>query len=95
MWGISYQDILAEVLNKKDDDLSGEEEEEQLEAEEIPITSSSEALHHLGKFHRYVEGQANISEVVFQSLNMLEEFVNHNRLNSAKQYDISSFFLKL
>ena len=54
---ISDQDILAEVLNKKDGDSSGEEEEKQLEAEEISSPSSSEALRHLSEFCRYVEGK--------------------------------------
>ena len=61
---ISDQDILAEILNKKDGHLSSEEEEEQLETEEILIPSSSEELHHLGEFCQYVEGQANVSGVV-------------------------------
>ena len=65
-----------------------------LEAEEISNPSS---FSHLDKFRRYVEGQANVSGVVLQSLNvgLLEEFANLKRLNSAKQSDISSFFLKL
>ena len=71
---ISDKDILAEVLNKNGGGNSsgkGVEEEELVEGDEMPIPSSSEALRHLHEFRRYVEGQDNISGVVFESLNVL------------------------
>ncbi|PSN41431.1 hypothetical protein C0J52_22653 [Blattella germanica] len=101
---ISDKDILAEVLNNNgggnssgegEEEEEEEEEEELVEGDEMPIPSSSEALRHLHEFRRYVEGQDNVSGVVFESLNVLEKFASLKRLNSAKQTDISSFFAKL
>ena len=47
------------------------------------------------EFRRYIEGQTNVSEAVFRSLNMLDDFANLKRLNSTKQSDIAHFFEKL
>lgn len=44
---ISDKEILADVLNKKGDDLSNKEEGEPLEAEEMLTSLSSYALRHL------------------------------------------------
>ena len=72
---LSDQDILSEVLSNKkraEEDNMGDE----IEAEEAaPIPTSFEALAHIGKFRRFVEGQTNVTEAVFRSLNMLEDFV--------------------
>ena len=90
---LSDQDILSEVLSNKkraeEDDMGDE-----IEAEEAaPNPTSFEALAaHIGEFRRYVEGQTNVSEAVFCSLNMLEDFVSQKRLNSTKQTELSHFF---
>ena len=63
---LSDLDILAEVKNKKSAELSD------LEDEEAPIPSTSEALQYLRELRRqYVERQTNVSETVFHSINVL------------------------
>lgn len=88
---LSDKDILSEVSNKmsaEDDNIEEDKEEEQ-----APIPSSTEALSHLSEFRRYIEGQTNVSETVFRSLNILENFAKLKKQNSCKQVDISKFFL--
>ena len=72
---LSDQDILSEVLSNKkraeEDDIGDEIEVE----EAAPIPTSFEALAHSGEFRRLVEGQTNVTEAVFRSLKMLEDFV--------------------
>lgn len=68
-----------------------EEEETRPEA---PIPTTSETLQHLRKFHGYIEGQTDISEAVFNSLNVLLDFSNLKRIGSAKQSDILKYFQK-
>lgn len=91
---LSDQDILAEVKNGKSAEFS-DLEEEQAEIEESPIPTTSEALQQLREFRRYIEGQTNVSEAVFHSLNVLEDFANLKRMNSARQSNISQYFVKL
>uniref|UniRef100_A0A1B6C052 DDE-1 domain-containing protein n=1 Tax=Clastoptera arizonana TaxID=38151 RepID=A0A1B6C052_9HEMI len=85
---LSDQDILAEVKNNDLSDL----EEEEGEEEEVLIPTTAEALQQLSVFLRYIEGQTNVSETVFQSLNVLESFVNFKKINSAKQSHFSKYF---
>ena len=76
---LSDQDILSEELSNKkraeEDDMGDE-----IEAEETaPIPTSFKALAHIGEFRRYVEGQTNVSNAVFRSLNMLIRFCQSKR----------------
>lgn len=68
-----------------------EEEETRPEA---PIPTTSETLQHLCEFRRYIVGQTDISEAVFNSLNVLQDFSNLKRFSSAKQSDILKYFQK-
>lgn len=87
-------EILTEVTTKKTDN-SSDEEEERPELAEKPIPTSSEALDHLQELRRYVEGQANVSDSLFQALNKLQEFTTLQRINSMKQLKITNVFKKM
>lgn len=89
---LSEEDILAEVKNKKSAELSDAEEEDT--GPEAPIATTSEALHHMREFRRYVEGQTDASEAVFNSINFLEDFSNFKKISSAKESDILKYFQK-
>ena len=71
---LTDQEIFAEVTTRKKTDNSSDEEEERPEVTDKPIPAPSEALHQLHELRRYVEGQANISDSLFQALNMLHQF---------------------
>lgn len=43
----------------------------------------------------FVEGQNNVTEAVFHSSSVLEDFVNLKRVNSTKQTVISQYLVKL
>ncbi len=50
---------------------------------------------HLAEYRRYAEGQCDVSQANFQSLNILEDFVKKNQLSALKQSEISQYFPKL
>ena len=50
------------------------EDGDQLELAEIPIPTSSQASDYIQDLRRFVEGQENVSDAIFQALNKLEEF---------------------
>ena len=77
---LTDQEILAEVTTRKKTDK--------------PIPTPSEALDHLHELRWYVEGHMNISDSLFQVLNMLHKFVLLQRINSTRQLKISNFFKK-
>lgn len=68
-----------------------EEEQDKFEEPLTPITS--DALQYLSEFRRYVEEQNNGSENVFNSINVIEDFLNLNKINSTKQSVISKYFV--
>lgn len=89
---LSGRDIFAEVLKKKSVSLSDEEDEQNGAEDTTLVPTSLEVLNYLRELHQYIE-QTNVSQSVFNSLNVLEDFGNLKRMNSNKQTDISSFFL--
>lgn len=91
---LSDTDILSEVLNNKNTAEDDEDIEEEVE-EQRPIPTSSEAVFHLAEYRRYVEVQSNVSEAVFQAVDILEDFVKKNQVSSLKQSEISQYFKKL
>ena len=59
-----------------------------------PIPALSEALDHLHELRWYVEGQANMSDSLFQALNMLHKFaLLQNQFN--KTAENFKFFKKM
>ena len=78
---LTDQEMLAEVTTRKKTENSSDEEEERPEVTDKPIPTSSEALDQLHELRRYVEGQANISDSLFQALIMLHEFALLQSIN--------------
>ena len=78
---LTDQEMLAEVTTRKKTDNSSDEEEERPEVSDKPIPTPSEALDQLHELRRYVEGQANISDSLFQALIMLHEFALLQSIN--------------
>ena len=68
---LTDQEMLAEVTTRKMRENSSDEEEVRPEVSDKPIPTPSEALDQLHELRRYVEGQANISDSLFQALFML------------------------
>ena len=64
------------------DRCSGGENSKEPEVTDKPIATPSEALDQLHELRRYVQGQDNISDSLFQTLNMLHEFALLQRINS-------------
>jgi len=68
-----------------------EEEQDEFEERLTPITS--DAFQYLSEFRRYVEEQNNGSGNVFNSINVHEDFLNLNKINSTKQSVISKYIV--
>ncbi len=47
--------------------------EETNDVEERPIPTSCDAVFHLAEYRRYAKGQCEVSQAIFQSLNILED----------------------
>ena len=92
--GLFYKCTPDKTVTFKGDCCSGGKNSKEPEVTDNPIPTSSEALDHLHQLQRYVEGQANLSESLFQALNMLHEFAVLQRINSTRQLKISNFFKK-
>lgn len=88
-------EIVADVMNKRNDGASSDEEGDQPELPEIPIPTASQASNYIQHLRRFVEGQQNVSDTIFQALNKLEEFTTTRCINCKMQSNISSFFKKL
>lgn len=93
---LTDEEILADVISRtaadKSSDEEGEEEEEP--ATEQPILTSSQALTQVQELRRYAEAQTNVSDQVFQSLDVLQQFITSQRLGVGKQLKVSDFFSK-
>ena len=92
--GLFYKCMPDKSLTFKGDRCSGEENSKEPEVTVKPIPAPSEALDHLHELRRYVGGQANIRDSLFQTLNMLHEFALLQRVNLRRQLKISIFFKK-
>lgn len=87
-------EILEDVC-KRHESASSEDEGEQPELPQTQIPSCADTMEHISQLRRFVEGQQNVSDSIFQALNRLEDFTTTQCSNSRKQSKISSFFKKL
>ncbi len=75
-------DIIAELAdnNQAEDGLSGDEE-----IEKKPLPSALEAMVHIHELWRFFEGQSNVEDSIFVSIDRLESYTMIQRLHSKKQ----------
>lgn len=104
--GSSYEDYLSVDENlspfghRTDDEILGlkkmrenessDEEEEAIAEERLP--TSSEAIDHLEKTSKYIEGQENVPDSVFAAARTLESFLLHTQILNKSQKKINFYF---
>ena len=56
------------------------------------MLTSSQALEYLLESRRFIEGQNNVTDDIFQAADKLESLITAEQLKSKKQTKITSFF---
>lgn len=87
-------EIIDDVRGSETQDGDDESGDELVDISEKCVPSAADATHHIIELRRFFENRSDVSESVFQSLNLLDSFVMAERLNCRKQVKISSFFEK-
>ncbi|GBM99928.1 hypothetical protein AVEN_67057-1 [Araneus ventricosus] len=70
--------------------LSGDEEDKEIQ--EKPLPSVSEAMVHIHELRFFFEGQSNVEDSIFVSIDRLELYAMTQRFHSQKQLKMSPFF---
>ncbi|GBN78215.1 hypothetical protein AVEN_45096-1 [Araneus ventricosus] len=74
-------DIIARlaVNSQAENGLSGDEEDKEIQ--EKPLPSTSEAMVHIHELRRFFEGQSNVEDSIFVSIDRLESYAMTQRLH--------------
>ena len=88
---LTDDDILQSVTEIEDNNSSSDSETEVEEA----IFSTTEAFQNLKKIRRYFESQEEASDILFNSLDKIDEFVLQKKIKNTKQTFLDSYFKKV